>query len=212
MEVSVCQPNYNLRDDYCLVMLPLVSGSMKTLISDLMVYAEKTQIVQNYRTDALVTAGVEGLTPSTFVPLTAESNKERYYGEVIDNAWFMSGSLKLSGKMTVAVYVYLDNPANYTLTAEVNGRTATYNGSDLELSEYGNGVYVLYFDDLKASAFDEVITFSILQDGQVIGEQMEYSVNSYVFAAQDMLTGDMLELLKAINNYGRAAYAVATGA
>ena len=209
MEVSVCQPNYNLRDDYCLVMLPQVEPAVKTLISDLMVYAEKSQIYQNYRTDALVTAGVEGLTPRTFAPLGAESNNWNFDGTYVPGVCFDNVTLQLSGKMTVVVYMTLDDVNKYTFTAEVNGRVTTYKPEDLV--DLGVCMYSLSFDDLKASAFDEVITFSMLENGVVINEQMEYSVNSYIYSAQDLVSGDLLELIKAIYNYGNAARAVAGG-
>jgi hypothetical protein len=208
MEVSVCQPTYNLRDDYCLVMLPLVDAKLKTLISDLLIYAEKTQIFQDYRTDALIATGVEGLTPSTFAPLGSEYNKWEWIGEYDPNAtsYFSNASLQLSGKMTVLVYMVLDDVSKFTITAEVNGRVTTYGPEDL--TDMGGGNYSLAFDDLKASAFNETITFTMYEDGVALSEQMTYSVNSYIYAMQDYTADAKLaELLKAIYNYGNAARA-----
>ena len=185
-----------------------VSAALKTLIADLLIFGEKTQIVQNYKTDELITAGMD-LTPyaSTFAPLGTEFNKQAMVGTANSNVGFKSVTLTLSGKMTIVVSLTADDISKYTFQAEVNGVVTTYQPEDLVYNAT-SGRYELSFDKMKASAFDDIITFSILENGFVTTKQLQYSVNTYIQKNQSVATGDMLALLQAIYNYGAAAKAL----
>ena len=147
---------------------------------------------------------------STFTTLGEEYNKQAMIGTASDNAAFKTVSLQLSGKMKVVVAMALDDVSKYTFTAEINGVEYNYTAEDLVYVE-STGRYELSFDQLKACAVNDVITFSILENGAVVGKQLQYSVNTYIYKNQNKATGDMLELLKAIYNYGAAAAASVDG-
>ena len=209
VEVSLTYATYSVRT-YCGNQLTktTVSAALKTLIADLLIFGEKTQIVQNYKTDELITAGMD-LTPyaSTFPGLGTEFNKQAMVGTANSNVGFKSVTLTLSGKMTIVVSLTADDISKYTFQAEVNGVVTTYQPEDLVYNAT-NGRYELSFDKMKASAFDDVITFSILENGVVTSKQLQYTVNTYIQKNQSVATGDMLALLQAIYNYGAAAKAL----
>ena len=148
------------------------------------------------------------LTGSTFTSLDASYDKQQMVGTASSAAAFKGVTLQLSGKMTLVVSMLVDDISKYTVTAEIGGTVYTYDADDLVYNAT-NGRYQLFFDELKASAFNESITFSILENGQVVGQQLVYSVNTYIQRNQNKATGDLLELLKAIYNYGAAAAKVA---
>jgi hypothetical protein len=199
--------DYSVRT-YCVSQLakPAVTGAIRTLLCDLLIYGEKTQIYQRYKLDNLITTGLE-LTGSTFTNLDASYDKQQMVGTASTAAAFKAVTLQLSGKMTIVVSVLADDISKYTVTVERAGTVYTYNPEDLVYNE-SNGRYQLFFDELKANSFNEAITFSILENGHVVGQQLVYSVNSYIQKNQSKTSGDLLELLKAIYNYGAAAAAL----
>ena len=175
-----------------------------TLISDLLVYGAKTQVYQGYKTDKLVTEGLE-LTPSTFPGLDESFNKLTITGEADPAVRYTSANLILSGKMTLRLTVATADPTAYTYKITVNGVTTEYTAEDLV--EAGAGKYYLYFDELKATAFDDVITAEIESNGNQISQVVTYSVNTYVQAFQNTDDVALHELLEAIYNYGKSAKA-----
>ena len=173
-----------------------------TLISDLLVYGAKTQLVQNYKTDKLVTEGLS-LTPSTFPGLDESFNKLSQQGQSSKDVAFTAVSLKLSSKMTLCLTVKTDDPSAYTYHIRVAGEEKVYTGEDLV--DAGNGKYYLYFDELKATCFDETITATICSGHETVGRILTYSVNTYVQKAYGTAEGAMRQLLEAIYNYGNSA-------
>ena len=199
---------YSVRT-YCVNQLgkTTITAATRTLLSDLLIYGEKSQVYQKYNLDNLITTGLE-LTGSTFTSLDASYDKQQMVGTASTAAAFKGVTLQLSGKMTLVVSMLVDDISKYTVTAEIGGTVYTYDADDLVYNAT-NGRYQLFFDELKASAFNESITFSILENGEVVGQQLVYSVNTYIQRNQNKATGDLLELLKAIYNYGAAAAKVA---
>ena len=200
-EVSVCVDNYSVRQ-YCVNQLNKnPDANLKRMISDLLVYGEKTQIYQKYKTDALVTEGL-ALTPSTFEFLETSFNKQELIGESDPNVRYSSAKLELSNDMIVLLGITTDDPTPYTFEVTINGKTTVYTSKDLVLQ---NGRYYLSFSGVKATAFDDVITAVIKKDGVQIGQTLKYSVYTYIQKNQDTSDQALRELLKAIYNYGESA-------
>ena len=201
VEVNASVPNYSVRQ-YCINQLSKnPDANLKQMISDLLVYGEKTQIYQDYKTDALVTDGLE-LTPSTFESLDSSYNKHQLIGTADPNVRYSSASLELSNDMIVLLGITTNDPTPYTFEVTTNGETKVYSAEDLT---YRNGKYYLALDGIKATKFNEVITAVIKLDGVQIGQTLNYSVNTYIQKNQNTDNTVLADLLKAIYNYGESA-------
>jgi len=200
-EVSVCIPTYSVRQ-YCINQLNKnPDDNLKRMISDLLVYGEKTQIYQNYKTDELVTAGLD-LTPSTFEALDASYNKQELNGESDPNIRYSSVRLELKSDMTVLLGITASDPTPYTFEVTTNGKTRVFTSDDLY---YDNGRYYLSFKGVWATQYDDVITAVIKKDGVQVSQTLKYSVYTYIQKNQGTSDEKLCELLKAIYNYGESA-------
>ena len=86
----------------------------------------------------------------------------------------------------------------------IGNRAETYNVSDLEKDS--NGYYILYFRNILATEFDSTVTAVFLRNGVQVGQTMTYSVNSYVYTAQNSSNTLLANLMQATYNYGASAY------
>lgn len=205
VEISDCIEEYSVRT-YCINALAKNPGqTVTTMISDLLVYGEKAQIYTGYNTDALVTEGLD-LTPSTFTALDESYDKMSVTGTADANVRYSAATLMLSNKVNLRLTVRTSDPFAYTYTVNANGEDTVYTGEDLV--KVSDGVYYLYFDQLKATGFDSVVTATIQKDGQTISQTVTYSVNTYIYRNQNTEDTAMRELLEAIFNYGRSAAAM----
>ena len=182
------------------------TAEFKTLLSDMLVYGAKAQILQKYNTDQLVTDLVTGLTPSTF-----PGSDELVKGQVVGNtelkndiADVKTASLALSNKVGINFGMALDNPSLYTYQVTVNGETTAYTESDLSYNET-NGRYYLEVSVL-ATEFDTPVTLIILKDGVQVSRSLTYTANTYIKANCDK--GDaMADVLQALYNFGKSSEA-----
>ena len=201
VEVNVCIPNYSVRQ-YCVNQLNKnPDANLKRMISDLLVYGEKTQLYQNYKTDALVTDGLI-LTPSTFVELDSSYNKQQIIGTSDPKVRYSSASLELSNDMIVLLGITTDDPTPYTFEVTSNGKTEVYSAKDLT---YRDGKYYLSFRGVKATRFNDTIMAVIKKDGIQISQTLQYSVNTYIQKNQNTDNVVLANLLKAIYNYSESA-------
>ncbi len=168
-------------------------NAMITLINDLLVYGGASQTYKNYRTDALVSAGVTG---TTFVPLTT-TDRTVSQGKYVT---FTNANL------------YFDSVNHLRFrfrAADVTGLTFTVaknNGEEQAIEYVADGEkYLIKTEPIKAVGFDDVYTIKAYKDG-VLDATLTYSVKSYVAAMQN--GGDAVaELAKATYNYGLSAKA-----
>ena len=201
VEVSVCISEYSVRQ-YCINQLNRnPDANLKRMISDLLVYGEKTQIYQNYKTDALVTDGLT-LTPSTFVELDDSYNKQQITGTSDPSVRYSSAKLELSNDMIVLLGITTNDPTPYTFEVTTSSKTIVYTAEDLD---YKDGRYYLSFSGVKATRFDDVITAVIKKDGVQVSQTLQYSVYTYIQKNQNTDNDTLRELLQAIYNYGESA-------
>ena len=119
---------------------------------------------------------------------------------------YSAATLVLSNMVKLRLTVRTADPSAYTYTINANGVDTVYTGEDLV--KVSDGVYYLYFDQLKATGFDSVVTATIQRDGQTISQTVTYSVNTYIYRNQNTEDVAIRELLEAIFNYGRSAAAM----
>jgi len=75
----------------------------------------------------------------------------------------------------------------------------------LEPLTTGNNEHYLYFEDIKATEFNEPITAVIKdKDGKVVSRTLTYSINTYIYKNQSV-GGKIEPMVQAIYNYGNSA-------
>ncbi|MBR2635123.1 MAG: leucine-rich repeat protein [Clostridia bacterium] len=202
-EVSVSLEEYSVRQ-YCIYQLENnPDDSLLAMISDLLTFGAKTQIYQGYKTDELVTDGLQ-LNPSSFEYLDESHDKQKTEGTTDENVRFSSVALALTNDMAMQFGLASSDPSYYTFEVSVNGRKKTYTPEDLTYNAEKNRYY-FSFDGIKATEYSDVVTACIKKDGQVVGKTLQYSVNSYVQKYQNTDDKALQELLHAIYNYGASA-------
>ena len=193
---------------YCNIQMQYFSSNttLMTILSDLLVYGEKTQVYQGYKTDTLITSLCTGtLTPSTFSTLGSEYNLMAVSGTVDANVRYSSAALILSGKMKLRYTIVTANPENYVFKITLNGVTYEYTAEDLVADENDATKFYLDFDKLKATQFGMPVMATIEQDGVQISRAIQYSVYTYVYQNQNTNDVALKELLQAIYLYGESA-------
>ncbi len=199
VQESYVVENYSVKT-YCVNMLAKTTDTkLITLLSDLLVYGAKSQLYMDYKTDAFVTDGLT-LTPSTFTELT-ETDKA-LTGEADASVTWKGVALRYENAMAMRFAFKAD--ADLVLKITINGRTTTYNVSELTAVD---GVYTVYFCGILATEYGDVVTASFYNGETQVGQIATYSVNSYVYSKQGDSDTTLAELVKATYNYGASAVA-----
>jgi hypothetical protein len=187
-----------------------ISDALRTALSDLVMYGEANQVYEGYKTDALLSslledAAKENLTPRTFVNLDAGYNQMAITGTAHSSIDLKGVSMALGSKIMVRMTVYCADPSAYTVKVTINGEDHLYPVSQLPLAAGFTDRYVLEFDQIRATQFGEVITFSFQDaEGNQLGRTLTYSVYTYVQKNQGSANANLANLLKAIYNYGES--------
>ena len=206
-EYSDCVAQYSVLT-YCVNQLGKdISDEFRTLISDLLVYGAKAQVYTGYKTDALVTEGLE-LNASTFSELDSSYNQQKATGVKNQLHDVVSAGLTLSNNVAVKFGFILDDLELYTYAVTVEGETVTFKADALTYNAETDRYY-LEFSDINATEFDEIITVAVLENGEQVSRTLEYTVNTYIYKNQNTDDTALRELLHAIYNYGEAAKAYA---
>ena len=188
-----------------------LDAETRTLLSDVLIYGQKAQISTNYKTDVLVTSllsAASTLTPSTFPEaLDSSLDLQKRTGTKDDRVQFTAVTLALGSKMAVRVAVTCTDTSLFTYKVTISGREYTYTGDDLvPVSDGSDGKYYLYFDQMKAREFGELMTFTCWEGDTQVSYTIEYSVYTFIYRNYNKSSLDEAtkDLLKAIYNYGES--------
>ena len=184
------------------------SAALRTALSDLVMYGEANQVYEGYKTDALLSTLLEStatLTPSTFPGLDASFNKQATSGTKDANIDLKGVSMVLGSKVIVRMTLQCADASAYSVKVNIGELEYTYAVSDLKLADGYTDRYVVEFDQIKATQFGDVITFSFVDaSGNAVGRTLTYSVYTYVQKNQASTDENLVNLLEAIYNYGEA--------
>jgi len=167
------------------------------LIADVLRYGAAAQRYRNYKTDALVTDGLEldgygsSSTPSD------EENDSCLVSEDTKDHSFTAAGVRFD--FDNKIFVKFRTTDIKKIRIKINEVDFSDNVS------YVDGVYVLYTDGILATEFDSVFTFEMYVDGE-IHQILTYSVNSYAYAKYEQNT-PIAELTLALYRYGLSAKA-----
>lgn len=180
----------NKSDDHLLI----------TLLSDIMVYGEKSQLYTNYKTDALVTDGLT-LSPSTFPGISGYRNW--FVGTKDAGTYWSSVGLVLSNNMSMEYYFYADSIEGLSVNVTVDGRTQTI--TDFKSAEGKTNIYSFTYRGIYATEFNATVSASFFRNGAQVGNTLNTSVNTYICGKQNNANEKLRELVQAIYNYGVSA-------
>ena len=186
------------------------ASTLRTALSDLIMYGDANQVYEGYKTDALLStllsdASKANLDPSTFPGLDESYNKQVTAGVKDANIDLKGVTMALGSKIMVRMTVFCADAAAYTVKVTINGEDFLYPVSELALAAGYTDRYVVEFDQIRATQFGEEITFSFLDaDGNQVGRTLTYTVYTYVQKNQAAENENLVNLLKAIYNYGES--------
>jgi hypothetical protein len=208
-EVSIVNANYSMVQ-YCDRQLKNagISAELRTALSDLLIYGEMNQIYEGYKTDALCTSLLSAgavLTPSTFpaAGVDASWNVQGMTGTKVDDCTFTGVGVTLGAKIVIGLNVTCTDTQRFSFKVTIGDMTYDVAGSDLVPTGAANK-YVLNFDKITAIQLGETITFTIWEGDVQVSRTATYSVYSYIYKNQNAADSNLVNLLKAIYNYGES--------
>lgn len=194
----------NSIESYCRSVLdPAFGMDEKTmeLAAAILLYGEAAQIYNGYKTDDLVTAGLD---LDKYRTDAAPENSDLTTVGDAEGAVFVGAGLRCTESMSAYFTFTAEDTEGLTVKISVGGRETAFNVS--ELTPDKNGKYRVDFDGVMADEFGEIITASFEKNGVEYSHKVLYSVNSYVHYTLNIDANDNLKLITgAIYRYGKAA-------
>ncbi|MBQ8145236.1 MAG: hypothetical protein IJ039_00480 [Clostridia bacterium] len=215
LEAVSSYPTYSVKQYIVNQLGKSTDAEFKTMISDLLVLGDKAQVYANYKTDSLMTADVTNLTASTFDGVDASENVKGYIGEKSTVADWKTMTLLVGNATTIRYTVQvaeseLDNVVivlSLGTEGEAGYRREEFKASELKLAAGYTDRYVIEFTNMNVSAYGKTVTGVILHNGEQIGREYYYSVNSYLYSNQDVSDAVTKDFLRAMYQYGESALA-----
>ncbi|MBR2612001.1 MAG: hypothetical protein IKC72_02925 [Clostridia bacterium] len=167
---------------------------MLALLDNLLVYGAASQVYMNYNLDALV-AEIGELSEVAEAPITLT-------GEASDVANIVACGLLLDGAFDLRVGIKANSLEGLTLDITKGDVTTTVTlTEDMIDGEY----IVVYYDGLYINELDSEVTFTLKQNGEVVGKTLTFSANAYLYRMQTSEDAALANLTKALYAYGMSA-------
>lgn len=164
-------------------------------LSDMLYYGAEAQKYTGYKTDALVTDGIELLAASTNAPVADYDHKSIVTEDGYD---------KTLAKFTAAGVNFDYNNKIFVkfTTSDIENVEICINGASLEIKALGDGKYIAYSYAISALEFENAVDFELYYDGE-LAQTLTYTVIDYVAAMQN--DSEIGALVNALYNYGVSA-------
>lgn len=164
-------------------------------LSDMLYYGAEAQKYTGYKTDALVTDGIELLAASTNAPAADYDHKSIVTED---------GHDKSLAKFTAAGVNFDYNNKIFVkfTTSDIENVEICINGASLEIKALGDGKYIAYSYAISALEFENAVDFELYYDGE-LAQTLTYTVIDYVAAMQN--DSEIGALVNALYNYGVSA-------
>jgi endonuclease I len=181
------------------------------LIADMLRYGAAAQLYENYKTNELVTDGLDlDSYGSQALPTESDNIRSLVTESGATNATNAFTGLGVRFDFDNKIFFKFKTDDLTKIKITVNG-TAIANIAD-KVQSLGNGVYIFYTDGICATEFDEIFTFRMYVNG-TLHQTVTYSVNSYAFAkcgdpdASEADLSTLSQLVRALYRYGLSATA-----
>ena len=167
-------------------------AELTQLLADLLYYGEAAQRYVGYKTNTLVTKGINLPAASDATPTILDQQR---------SVTATNGDVKFTA---AGVRFDYNNRIFVKFTApDLDGVSVSVNGVALDIEESGN-VYIAYSDAISALGFGEKVIFTLSVNGDTV-QTLVYTVNDYAFSKyNDQKIGD---LSLALYRYGKSAIA-----
>jgi hypothetical protein len=200
-EVSVCVEKYSVLQ-YCTNKLTSSNDAkLKTMLSDLLVYAASAQIYSGYNVNALVTDGLEELMSATeFSALDASYKKTSISGTADASVKWRSAGLRYENAMAMYIKFAATDISDLGVKVTINGESVIIESKDFILDD--DGYYKVYFRGIYFTEFNDVVIAEFVRGEKTVGQTLTYSVNSYIYTAQNNSDAATRDLMRATYNYG----------
>ena len=176
---------FNVKD-YCQYLLTnSESESLKTLVSDLLVYAKETQLLNGESEENLVTNGVTGLVPSE----TPDEMKVLYPTEILNNISkgenSTIGDAKLTMNNGIELTFFIDipegeNSSDYFVCLTINGRE-----QEVRVTRHGTGYKATFNAFYPYELFDNA-KVEIYKNKTRVSKTTSFCLASYVSALNEV--------------------------
>lgn len=183
-------------------------AEFRTLLADLLIYGEKSQLYKSYRIDDLASAE---MTDEQRAWATNESRElvtvQNTAYETVDNptvTWKGAG-LNLTDRVEMRFKIAADDITNLSVKVSTEaGKTWMIPSSGFEVST--GGTYDVFFNGLNAGQMSLPIYAAVYDGDTVVSNTICYSIESYAYAQQGKADELLLNLLDAMMKYGDSAY------
>ena len=194
---------FNVKD-YCQYILTnSTSGSLKTFISDLLVYGSEAQALLGASEEELITSGITGLTPSA----APDDMKVIYPTEMLNNlargeeAYIGDAKLQMTNGVELSFGIEIPDGANssdYFACMTINGRE-----QEVRVVPYGAG-YRATFNGFYAYEMFDYAKIDVYKDNVRVSKSLTFCLASYVkvLNSNDKYTA----LTNAYYNYAYSAH------
>ena len=201
--------NYSVKT-YCTDMLAKsgTTTKLRKLLSDTLAYGAAAQTYMNYKTNALVTAGVTGTSYSSFTTLSGLA--PTFTGTAVDSPCWIGARLDLSNNVAMVFRFASPNKTGLSVKVTYNNKTTTFSGTSITAVSGMSGVYEVKLTGIKATDFGQTVTAKFYKNSAQVGDALGYSVNTYICAKQNDSNTALKNLVRALYNYGASAAAYAS--
>ncbi len=192
---------------YCKDQENTTDAALKTLLADMLVYGAAAQTYDGYKTNALVTAGMDVSAATSATP-TMNSVTDITTGTV-DNATatWKAASLFLEESVTMRFkFTTTENINNVTVkvTNAGGGTLAT-----IDTFAWDGTRYIADFNEFNPAQMRDTVNVTVYSNGTAVSETLTYSIESYAAAKQDSATAGLSDLVIAMMKYGDSTAALA---
>lgn len=172
------------------------SAELKTLVTEMLNYGAKAQVYRNYKTDALVNAGIES-TGVYSAPANLALLKKTSIATSVN---WKYATVNFADKLQL-IFAFEGTADKVKVFVDNKTYESTNFGTDAD------GVSYVVFEDFTPADFRQKVAVQALNNGTTVSRNLEYSVGSYVlFAAQSSDTA-FADLARALMIYGDAVAA-----
>lgn len=176
-------------------------GALKTLAVDILKYGEAAQNFDDYNTENLATAGLTEEELALGGTYDLPESVKRSTAADTSGIYIRGAGVRFDNNAGLYFTVVVPEGTDMgTLSLKLNNETLT----NFAATEEAN-VYTVLYEGQYVAEYGETVTAQVYQDDAAVGNEVTYSVNSYVAEMAD--DGTMGALVKSLYAFNQSALA-----